>query len=114
MKDEVIIDELADVWHFYLSIGNQLGIKLDEELIMANEEIWKYLNSGKTNSFISLYIMASEVGVLGNEDTTIRNYIEFGVLLLGLGELLGFTDEEVEQAYLKKHEENYRRQREGY
>lgn len=114
MKDEVIIDELADVWHFYLSIGNQLGIRLDEELIIANEEIWECLNSGKTNSFINLYIMASEVGVLGNEDTTIRNYIEFGVLLLGLGELLGFTDEEVEQAYLKKHEENYKRQREGY
>ena len=114
MPDEIIIDELADVWHFYLSIGNQLGIRLDEELIMENEEIWEYLNSGKTNCFINLYIMASEVGVLGNEDTTIRNYIEFGVLLLGLGELLGFTDEEVEQAYLKKHEENYRRQREGY
>ena len=34
------------------------------------------------------------------------------IRVLGWG--LGFTDEEVEQAYLKKHEENYKRQREGY
>ena len=35
-----------------------------------------------------------------------------GVLIYSLGKELGFTDEEVEQAYLKKHGENYRRQRE--
>lgn len=31
-----------------------------------------------------------------------------------LVEDLGFTDAEVEQAYFKKHEENYIRQEEGY
>ena len=48
-----------------------------------------------------------------------RTYDEMTYQYLGewitiLAIKLGFTDEEVEQAYLKKHEENYKRQSEGY
>jgi dimeric dUTPase (all-alpha-NTP-PPase superfamily) len=34
--------------------------------------------------------------------------------LLSVGHTLGFSAEDIEQAYLKKHEENYKRQEEGY
>lgn len=34
--------------------------------------------------------------------------------LLSIANTLGFTAEEIEQAYIKKHEVNYKRQEEGY
>lgn len=34
--------------------------------------------------------------------------------LLSIGHTLNFTAEEIEEAYLKKHEENYKRQEAGY
>ena len=34
--------------------------------------------------------------------------------VLSIGHTLEFTAEEIEQAYLKKHEENYKRQENGY
>lgn len=41
-------------------------------------------------------------------------YQNIGDSLYRIIDILDFTDEEVVQAYLKKHEENYRRQAEGY
>ena len=112
---ERLLDELADIWHFYLSIGNQIGIKLDKQLIYENSNVWETLDEGKTDNFITLYLMisfiADDIYGLYNRD---EYYIKLGTFLMGVGEVLGFTDEEVEQAYMKKHEENYRRQREGY
>lgn len=107
MDKEVVLDELADVIHFYLSIGNQVGFKV--KTIKSHE----YLGN-MTNLFNFIYRLAS-----GLTNTDIKNvnshaYYNIGIGIKVLTHLLGFTDEEVEQAYLKKHEENYRRQEEGY
>lgn len=107
MEKEIILDELADVWHFYLSLGNQMIIKTDKPLALTGYTL--------TQLFIKTYEKASRLTEIESSSLFIRNtYKSLGVLIHSLGKELGFTDAEVEQAYLKKHEENYRRQREGY
>ena len=107
MGKEIILDELADVWHFYLSLGNQMVIRTNKPLVLTGYTL--------TQLFIKTYEKASRLTEIESSSLFIRNtYKSLGVLIYSLGKELGFTDKEVEQAYLKKHEENYRRQREGY
>lgn len=110
---ERILDELADVWHFYLSIGNQIGEKI--ELPNIGFETEYKCNKAKINTFLQLYIYISRLAEV-SFDSLYRDdaYMNIGYWLIMLRSALGFTDEEVEQAYMKKHEENYKRQREGY
>lgn len=114
MEKEVVLDELADVIHFYLSIGNQIG---DKYLDIGVGESWVHdINQALTFRFLILY---AHIGRFGDEIqvTSIdpsELYQTIGDSLCKLINLLGFTNKEVEQAYLKKHEENYRRQEEGY
>jgi dimeric dUTPase (all-alpha-NTP-PPase superfamily) len=42
------------------------------------------------------------------------DYVQILDLFIGLGEMLGFTWEEIEEAYLQKNQENFKRQEEGY
>ena len=106
---ERLLEELADVWHFYLSVGNQIG--------MANARIEHYhkreeLKDDKYDRITQEFTRLMLTGGTFYYDR--EWYCTWGYRLEVLGEMLGFTDEEVEQAYLRKHEENYRRQREGY
>lgn len=115
IEKEIVLDELADVLHFYLSIGNQMRIKyLDIEVESGLSGF--DLNKDLTFELLVLYY---RVGELGNECSVAGIDLEYlyqniGNSLCKIIDLLGFTHEEVEQAYLKKHEENYKRQREGY
>lgn len=106
---ERLLEELADIWHFYLSIGNQAGFEMDDIYdYYSHEDIKKDNVINITLAFIRLLSTGYSMNL------NIEYYTVYGHRLEVLGELLGFTDEEIEQAYLKKHEENYRRQREGY
>lgn len=49
-----------------------------------------------------------------NKERLLDEYADILHFFLSIGNQLGFSPEEVEQAYLKKNGENYRRQREGY
>lgn len=114
MEKEVVLDELADVYHFYLSIGNQLNIQVDK-LPTLDEGTWQALEDEDVelkDVFLSLYSNISEMGI--EYPISKDNYILAGQDIYVLELLLQFADEEVEKAYLKKHEENYKRQREGY
>ncbi len=104
---ERILDELADVWHFYLSIGNQMILKADKPLVLKGYTLIEL--------FIKTYEKASRLTEVDSSSLFVRHvYEHLGMLIYNIGKTLGFTGEEVEQAYMKKHEENYRRQREGY
>ena len=114
MEDEAILDELADVWHFYLSIGNQMDyILLDKHIDADNPAYYGLDLTEEVETFNYLYYLAGSLTPKYLNESE-GYYIKLGIVLALLGEILGFTDGEVEQAYLKKHEENYRRQREGY
>lgn len=108
---ERLLEELADAWHFYLSIGNQVGLKITEDDSPTEGRInWAKENIKLKQMFIVVSGMITDLYIFG---VGCNRYEDAGQELWLLGKLLGFTDEEVEQAYLKKHEENYRRQREG-
>lgn len=115
MDKEVILEELADVLHFYLSIGNQIG---DEYLDIGIESGFTGLDISQSLTF-ELLVLYSWVGKMGNECSLdgvdmSEIYQSIGDSLYKIIDLLNFTDEEVEQAYLKKHKKNYERQENGY
>lgn len=118
MEKEVILEEISDAYHFYASIGNQLNIKMDnDDLNYAKTKI-DIKNSSMVdmlNVLCSFIIrVRDEIMSQGEYEIMRKAYIGAGQTLYSIPMKLGFTDEEVEQAYLKKHKENYRRQREGY
>lgn len=114
---ERLLDELADIWHFYLSIGNQIDYKLPKKFILSDEKYNFIVGSSDTSLeiiFTKLYEGVSLLGTSVNKEEDTVFYDGMGMSINILGRFLGFTDEEVEHAYLDKHEENYRRQAEGY
>lgn len=98
-----LLEEYVDCLHFLLSIGleSEIGTFTGDELMpikMGAIEI----------QFITLF----KVTVTFLED--INYYPDMWELFLGLGEMLGFSWEEVEEAYLRKNAVNHQRQESGY
>ncbi|EGO87963.1 hypothetical protein G8S49_01360 [Clostridium botulinum C] len=49
-----------------------------------------------------------------SRERILDEYSDIVHFLLSIANQLGFTVRDIEEAYLKKHKENYRRQQEGY
>jgi len=49
-----------------------------------------------------------------SKERQLDEYADCLHFLLSIGHTLNFTAEEIEKAYLNKHKENYKRQKEGY
>ncbi|OZV10767.1 hypothetical protein CIW83_18280 [Tissierella sp. P1] len=111
---ERLLEELADIWHFYLSIGNQTGKRFETITIISMEKVVEVIQKNEScfNLNRNELIVKTLLEIYGN--ITENKYESTGKAIRVIGWLLDFTDEEVEQAYVKKHEENYRRQAEGY
>ena len=106
-----LLEEYVDCLHFILSIGNELGcqnVKIDSD----------YTEGDAVDTFNLLFYTASETWTY--IDSNLESYLKthFGILLaifIGLGEKhLGFTWEQVEQAYLAKNKINHERLESGY
>jgi len=98
-----LLEEFADCLHFLLSIGleREIGTFTGDELMpikMGTIEI----------QFITLF----KVTVTFLED--INYYQDMWELFLGLGEMLGFTWEQIEESYFEKNRINHERQNNGY
>ena len=94
-------EELADVWHFALTLHRlENGIKFYNGILYI---IRKALNESEEN--IDLYYILQTVS-----DCT-KNNLYYVILLT---EKLGFTFEEMYDAYIKKNKENYERMKRGY
>lgn len=96
-----LLEEYVDGLHFLLSIGLEEGIGVLDEIEISKSD-------NLTFQFLELFDAISNLPYYFGE----YPYI-FG-LYLGLGEMLGFTWEEIEEAYRQKNRENFRRQDEGY
>lgn len=107
MGKEIVLEELSDVLHFYLSIGNQLEMKWSSTWNSNQDRLDISKENTMTGIFKKINYWATRV-----YDKMTYQYV--GEWIFVLVAKLNFTDQEVEQAYLKKHEENYRRQEEGY
>ncbi|HHB2168498.1 TPA: dUTP diphosphatase [Bacillus cereus] len=108
--DEIIsrplLEEYVDGLHFVLSIG--LELEFDVELpVLAIEPIkW----SSITEQFNSLFVADWDVYQFGD-----GGYFHEGLeLFIGLGEMLGFTWDQIETAYMEKNKVNHQRQDDGY
>ena len=104
---EVILEEFVDGVHFILSLGIVLGF--DQNKPQTQKRIQQNRNT-LTEQFLDVFKQANALHTTRSEE-------DFWILFHGffdLGTLLGFSQEEIFRAYLKKNEINHQRQDEGY
>lgn len=120
-----LLEEYVDCLHFILSIGNEkvpyfknrAPIHLE---LPFGRKLEKTLYKDTTTQFVYLFnIIGVFADTLMENEVTLMSeafdeYVEVFKAFLGLGELLGFTEEQIEEAYWKKYEINKQRQRDGY
>lgn len=100
---EVILEEYVDCFHFILTIGLDNGYTA--VMPEASED-----GSDLTSQFINLFLAVNELVSFSSENS-------YQILLAdfySLGKSLGFTYNEVVEAYLEKNHINHQRQDERY
>ena len=110
-----LLEEYVDCLHFTISIGLDLG--MEPVMFVEYLEINDNMMNGMEDKF--LYVSKKVLDLYENirDKKSAFPGVDWLHLLqhfLGLGRLLGFTDEQIEAAYLNKNEENHRRQQNGY
>lgn len=98
-----LLEEYVDCLHFILSIGNDKGWTAKElELNIKADDI--------SFQFLGLFYQVSH---FAEHQLKSNYYIVLRVFLI-LGEMLGFTTDQIEQAYFDKNKINHARQESGY
>ncbi|KEH84569.1 dUTPase [Clostridium novyi] len=80
---------------------------LSKRLLALNVEVGELANATRCFKYWSTKGPESKERILDE-------YADVMHFWLSVGHTLGFTAKEIEEAYLKKHKENYRRQEQGY
>ncbi|MBT2600964.1 MULTISPECIES: dUTP diphosphatase [unclassified Oceanobacillus] len=108
-----LLEEYVDCLHFILSIGLELNINI--------ESLKEHCKPKKMLDTTDHFLWTNKKLLDLYENIRDRNSSKVGLLylnlfnsLVGLGELLGFTTEQIEQAYLDKNKVNHARQESGY
>ncbi|AIW03685.1 nucleoside triphosphate pyrophosphohydrolase [Bacillus phage Pascal] len=106
IKGDLVLKELVDCLHFVLSIGIEMQNIHPVFLALVAEEARavKYDYQSIEQAFISLLQL----------DWTADDYEEGINYFIGFTEKLGYTWEQVTEAYLEKNQENHYRQMNGY
>jgi dimeric dUTPase (all-alpha-NTP-PPase superfamily) len=102
---DVILEEFVDGVHFILSIGIELGFNHQNLQILTSET-----KENLTTLFLDVYNRVCKLRM----SKSIRDFKILTEQFFQIGTKLGFSIEEVQQAYLSKNEINYERQRQGY
>lgn len=101
-----VLGELVDIWHFVLSYQNHFNFGEEARLSYLNEEelsngMLKRLRTKKSNlSKVLTRLVIFESSIIP--------------VLIAITEYLGFTIEQVYNAYCGKNKINYQRLKEGY
>lgn len=101
----VILEEYVDSIHFMLSLGLEKGF--EEQLID-----WPVIES--TSSLTALFIDTHASIIDFINEPSFAQYRQIWGYYGALAKALGFTNEDIMQAYVQKNEENYLRQQTGY
>jgi dimeric dUTPase (all-alpha-NTP-PPase superfamily) len=108
---EKALEELVDCLHFILSIG--LDLNFETEAFFG-----KYTSPNLTRQFNFVFQDVSELSesILEDfpEEDIAEDFYELVCEFIGLADMLGFTWDQVEQAYLAKNKINHERQESGY
>ncbi|MBD1380068.1 dUTP diphosphatase [Metabacillus arenae] len=100
----VILEEYVDGIHFILSLGIELKLQNHvkvERLI---------IDTALTEQFLAVYTAIDQF----KQDYSKLRYLILFNEYINLGEQLGFTTEQIEEAYMKKNQVNHERQEQGY
>lgn len=112
-----LLEEAVDCLHFALSIGNDVGFKFPNDIHLEPLVEANHYNS-TLEQFNALYGTISDLNLyIGKEDSQEMNaelYEPVLFTLLALTEKLGFTWEEIVEAYFEKNKVNHERQSSGY
>lgn len=106
VDDKKVLGELVDIWHFVLSYQNHFNFGEEARLSYLNEEelsngMFKRLRTKKSNlSKVLTRLVIFESSIIP--------------VLIAITEYLGFTIEQVYEAYSDKNKINYQRLKEGY
>lgn len=117
---DTLLEEYVDGFHFVLETG--LDLLQDNKIMILPKEVTvkdiPYLDRCKEpikqfKELIRGVLLLEELVENGTEYLDIV-YIALVEDYLNLGQLLGFTEEQIEQAYMEKNEVNHQRQNNGY
>lgn len=109
-QENPLLEEYVDVLHFVLSIGNDLIHRKDINEIDRSKNSYSKQDN-VTDQFNMLFSIYSELWNHGEIDDPYHDVI---CVFMDLGEMLGFTWEQIEQAYTDKWNINKQRQENGY
>lgn len=106
VDDKKVLGELVDIWHFVLSYQNHFNFGKETLLSFLDEvEISDRFLERFREGFLTLPIALTLLVSDGNQ------IIE---VLIAITEYIGFTIEQVYEAYCGKNKINYQRLKEGY
>ena len=100
----VILEEYVDSIHFLLSLGIEKNLNMLEE--------WPERVS--VSDLTELFLGTQREILDFLEDYSMTNYQDLWSWYGGIAEELGFSYEDIYEAYLAKNQTNYDRQKEGY
>lgn len=104
-SEQVVLEEFVDGLHFILSLGIAFGFGRDS-LHIEN----KQLGRTAVDQFLEIYKTISSL----QHNPTQAIYEKLFIEYIELGQILGFSFEQVMQAYISKNEVNFKRQEQGY
>lgn len=102
-EESIILEEYVDGLHFILSLGL-------EKNYYYSSKVLKAVSNNETEQFNQIF----QACVTFKQYPTMPHYETLFECYLQLGELLGFSEESIQHAYLRKNEINYERQNQGY
>ncbi|MGG3798963.1 dUTP diphosphatase [Metabacillus fastidiosus] len=110
-EQKVILEEYVDGVHFILEIGIELGLELSET---GSSKVAVQFDGDETNTqFRLIYKFLSDLDFCSVDEKELY-YKQVVSHFIGLGQMLGFTEEQIEQAYFTKNQINHERQEQGY
>lgn len=101
MNRQKTLEEFVDGIHFFLSLGNEMELKLER------------INLFKHKTTLECLLDVYETVTTINHGQEYQYHLAFS-RFLQLGELMGFTEEEIEHAYYAKNQLNHARQENAY
>ncbi|SEM54662.1 Dimeric dUTPase, all-alpha-NTP-PPase (MazG) superfamily [Paenisporosarcina quisquiliarum] len=100
----VILEEYVDSIHFILSLGIEKGF----------EDLKEWPHKSIDGDLTALFIGTNESVLTFLTAPTQNHYEKLWIMYGAIADKLGFSSEDVLQAYIEKNQTNYDRQKSGY